>query len=254
VTELIDDVAASEASIFSICDFCNAFYQIDLTPKSRPLTICSSPEGHRYQFRRCQFGLSTSPAAMIYVLQKVMAGQPGDSGRLYMDDALLFSKKWQDHNMVIETLLKTLESNNLTANPPKCEWGFSDVLFLGFQIGVHGLGIDPKKTKIIEKLAPPNNRKGLQRLLGLFVYWRRFIKQFSSHTYHMRELLTQDQEFRWNSLCDAELNYLKSCLTSSPILATINPNKDFVIMRDAAGSNGCGFQILQTGEDGKSVF
>ena len=78
-----------------------------------------------------------------------MAGKLGDSGRLYMDDALLFSKNWQDHIRVIETLLKTLESNNLTANPAKREWGFSDVLFLGFQIGVRGLRMDPKKTKII---------------------------------------------------------------------------------------------------------
>ena len=124
-------------------------------------------------------------------------------------------------------------------------------IILGFQIGVNGLGMDPKRTKIIEKLAPPTNRKGLQRLLGLFVYWRRFIKQYSTHTYHMRELLKQNQEFHWNSDCDAELNYLKSCLTSSPILATINPNKNFVIMCDAAGSSGCGYQILQMGEDGK---
>ena len=132
----------------------------------------------------------------------------------------------------------------MTANPAKCQWGFPNVLFLGFQIGVDGLRMDPKKTRIIEKLAPPTNRKGLQRLLGLFLYWRRFIKQFSSHIYHRRELLKQDQEFRWNSDCDAELIYLKSCLTSSAILATIDHNKDFFIMCDAAGSSGCGYQIL----------
>ena len=47
--------------------------------------------------------------------------------------------------------------------------------------------MDPRRIRIIEKLSPPSNRKGLQRLLGLFVYWRRYIKQFSSHTYHMRQ-------------------------------------------------------------------
>jgi len=141
---------------------------------------------------------------------------------------------------IIEALLKTLESSNFTASPAECEWGFPNVLFLGFQIGVDGLMMDPKTTKIIAKLAPPTNRKGLQRLLGLFVYWRRFIKQSSSHIYHVRDLLKEDQQFRWNSDCDAELNYLKSCLTSSPILATIYPNKDFFTMCYAAGSSGCG--------------
>jgi len=68
---------------------------------------------------------------MIYVLQKVMAGKLGDSGRLYMDDALLFSKNWQDHIRIIETLLKTLQSNNLTANPAKCDGERLDPSLLG---------------------------------------------------------------------------------------------------------------------------
>ena len=180
VTELIDDVAASWVSIFSVCDFYSAFYQIQLAPKSRPLTTFSSPEGRRYQFSRCPFDLSTSAAGMIYVVQKVMAGKLGDSGRLYMDDALLFSNNWQDHIRTIETLLTTLGSNNLTENPAKCEWEFPNVLFLWFQIGLDGLKMDPKKTKVIEKLAPPTNRKGLQRL-GLFLYEQ----LYGNHEYQM---------------------------------------------------------------------
>ena len=50
VTELIDDVAASGASIFSVCDFYSAFFQIESTPNSRPLTSFSSPGGRGISF------------------------------------------------------------------------------------------------------------------------------------------------------------------------------------------------------------
>ena len=67
----------------------------------------------------------------------------------------------------------------------------------------------------------------------------------------MRQLLREDVEFCWNPECDRELQYLKSCLMSEPILVNTDPNKNFVIMCDAASNTGCGYQILQEGSDGR---
>jgi len=65
------------------------------------------------------------------------------------------------------------------------------------------------------------------------------------------QLLKEDVNFCWNAECDKELQYLKSCLMSEPILANIDPDKNFVIMFDAASNTGCGYQILQEGSDGR---
>ena len=111
--------------------------------------------------------------------------------------------------------------------------------------------MDPRKIKIIEKLSPPKNKKGLQRLIGLFNYWRKFIRGYSQHTYNMRQLLSENAEFKLTSECDRELEYLKFCHISNPILAPIDPDKDFIIMADAAVTSGCGYQIMQYGEDNK---
>jgi len=67
----------------------------------------------------------------------------------------------------------------------------------------------------------------------------------------MRQLLTGIADFRWTSECDRELEYLKSCLTSNPVIAPIDPDRDFIIMADAAVTSGCGYQIMQYGEDNK---
>jgi len=70
--------------------------------------------------------------------------------------------------------------------------------FLGFQIGSDGVKISRKKLAVLEKLPAPKNRKGLQRILGLFNYWRRFLKDYPKHTYHMRSLLAKDTPFVWS--------------------------------------------------------
>ena len=101
----------------------------------------------------------------------------------------------------------------------------------------------------IEKIAPPKNRKSLQRILGLINFWRKFVPRYSQNTYHMRKLLSKDVAFVWSSECDKELQYLKTCLTSDPILQPINPDKNLIIMTDASGKTGLGFQVIQVGED-----
>ena len=123
--------------------------------------------------------------------------------------------------------------------------------FLGFQIGSDGVKISRKKLAILEKLPAPKNRKGLQRILGMFNYWRRFLKDYSKHTYHMRSLLAKDTPFVWSKHCDEELQYLKQCLMADPILQPFNTERDLVIMTDASGKGGFGYQILQMGDDGQ---
>ena len=65
----------------------------------------------------------------------------------------------------------------------------------------------------------------------------------------MRKLLAKDVAFVWSSQCEKELQYLKTCLTSDPILQPINTEKDLIIMTDASGKTGLGYQILQIGDD-----
>jgi len=69
-----------------------------------------------------------------------------------MDDLSIGSSTWSDHLASIEDVLQTLVKNNLSANPSKCQWGYSDLPFWGFLIGASGIRMNPKKIKIIEKL------------------------------------------------------------------------------------------------------
>jgi len=65
----------------------------------------------------------------------------------------------------------------------------------------------------------------------------------------MRQLLKKDVEFKWTPECQTELDYLKTCLATDPILKPIDLNRDLVISCDAS-IYGIGFVIMQADDDG----
>jgi len=122
---------------------------------------------------RLPFGLNSSPAGLLRSLVKIFAGKLGGNIYLYMDDILLANETWQGHLETIEDTLHTLEINELSCNPSKCMFGMPKLEFLGFEISRDGIKISRRKLAAIEKIAPPKNRKSLQRILGLINFWRK---------------------------------------------------------------------------------
>jgi len=66
----------------------------------------------------------------------------------------------------------------------------------------------------------------------------------------MRKLLKVDVPFEWSDECQKELNYMKECLLSQPILQPLDPSKEVIIQTDASYA-GFGFVILQRNDEGK---
>ena len=65
----------------------------------------------------------------------------------------------------------------------------------------------------------------------------------------MRQLLKKNAESNWTPSCQKELDYLKGCLTSRPILKPIDFNRDMVISCDAS-IYGIGYAIMQADDNG----
>ena len=167
INEFIDFVTLFKCKYMSVLNLRNGYFQIKLEKDSRPLTSFTAPNGLRYCYKVCPFGLNTSPSAMLTVLTNIFSGK---SSKIfcYMDDFLVTSSSWQEHMNNLELLLDTLRNNNLSCNPTKCEFVFTEVEYLGYCISKKGIRISPKKLKTIKAICPPTSRKSLQRLLGLF--------------------------------------------------------------------------------------
>ena len=81
-------------------------------------------------------------------------------------------------------------------------------------------------------------------------YYRRFVKDFSIKTANLRKLLQRDAKFVWNSIHQQEFDFLKNALTSAPILAFPNMQKEFILTTDACTS-GIAFILSQLDDQGR---
>jgi len=136
----------------------------------------------------------------------------------------------------------------ISCNPKKVNVAVSETEYLGYRISGDSVRMTKKHIEVINKITAPKNVKGLQRLLGMFVYWKKLIPFFSKHTYNMRQLLWKDVRFNWSRECQAELDYLNKCLVSDPVLKPLDPNENLIISVDGS-SHGLGFCVLQADDD-----
>jgi hypothetical protein len=73
-----------------------------------------------------------------------------------MDDICIVSSEWSVHLDRLETILKTLDLNNLSCQPTKTSLAYPSIKFLGFEVGKDGLRITDDKIKTIKALKPPH--------------------------------------------------------------------------------------------------
>lgn len=64
-----------------------------------------------------------------------------------------------------------------------------EVSYIGHIISIEGVRPDPKTIEAITKIPPPENKKGVERLLGTINYLAEFIPNMSRVTQPIKTLL-----------------------------------------------------------------
>ena len=138
----------------------------------------------------------------------------------------------------------------LRLNPTKCKFALSKILYLGHVLSKDGISVDESKVEVITTFPTPKNTQQLRSFLGIANYYKKFIKHYSIKTAHLRSLLKRDAKFIWNSAHEQEFNFLKNALTTAPILAFANMQKEFILTTDACTS-GIAFILSQLDDQGR---
>jgi hypothetical protein len=87
---------------------------------------------------------------------------------------------------------------------------------------------------------PPKSVHQIRTFLGLAVFYRRFIPDFSRIAKPKTELLKKGVKFVWSEECDQAFHTLRKHLTSSPVLTQPDMSKPFEVFCDASGTSlGC---------------
>ena len=85
----------------------------------------------------------------------------------------------EEHNKIVEKVLKRLEENDLYIKPEKCVWKVRKIGFLEVVIGSNRIEIEKEKVNRVLSWPEPKNVKDVRKFLDLANYYKRFIKDFT---------------------------------------------------------------------------
>ena len=139
------------------------------------------------------FGMTNSSAIFQAMMNKILRDLV-NKGKVtaFVVDVLVGTETEEEHDKIIEEVLRRLEENNLYVKLEKCIWKVRKIRFLGVVIGPNGIEMEKKKVDGVLSWPEPKNVKDVRKFLGLANYYRRFIKDFTQVARPMNTLMRKD--------------------------------------------------------------
>ncbi|XP_025757966.1 uncharacterized protein K02A2.6-like [Oreochromis niloticus] len=222
----VDQILAmmKDAKVFTKLDARSGFWQIPLTPESRPLTTFITPFG-RFQFNRLPFGIASAPEHFQRRMSQMLEDFEGVI--CHADDVLVYGRDRQEHDQRLHCVLQKFQKEGLTLNE-KCEFAKSQIIFVGHKVSAKGIEADPNK--------------------GMANYLAKFMPQLATITTPLKELLKDRNEWMWAEPQETAFQRLKGILSSPEVLAQYSNSADTRVAADAS-PYGIGAVLTQKQSD-----
>ncbi|KAK1633014.1 hypothetical protein QYE76_007329 [Lolium multiflorum] len=235
----------SGAAVFSKIDLRSGYHQIRMKEGDEWKTAFKTKFG-LYEWLVMPFGLTNAPSTFMRLMNHVLREFIGKFMVVYFDDILIYSRNESDHTIHIRHVLQVLRDNKLYGNLEKCTFCKDKVIFLGYVVSKHGVEVDVSKIEAIQNWPTPMNVSQVRSFHGLAGFYRRFVPNFSTIAAPLNDLTKKGVIFEWGAAQDHAFDELKRLLTSAPLLALPDFNKQFEIECDASGI-GIGGVLMQEG-------
>ena len=229
IKEMIGDL--NGAKVFTKLDLNQGYNQLELAPESRYITTFGTHMG-LMRYKRLNFGISSAAEIFQNVIRETLEGI--DGAKNISDDILVFGKSHEEHDQNLRAVFQRLREKGLTLNKSKCEYSKDKLEFFGYVFSKDGIAPDPKKVEEVVNLSTPSTASEVRSLLGMTNYCSRFIPDYATKTEPLRKLTHKDQPWCWTTEHDRVVNQLKEALSSAPVTAYFDPEKETEISVDAS--------------------
>ncbi|GBN99368.1 Transposon Ty3-I Gag-Pol polyprotein [Araneus ventricosus] len=162
IEELVPNL--TNKKVFSVLDFKDGFFQIELDDKSSDLCTFSSPFGC-YKFLRLPMGLSCAPEIFPKRNEANFSDIPGVLVYFYV--LLIAGDTIEQHDEILGKVMKRAKELNIKFNQNKIQLKVPEVKYLGYIFSSEGIKPDPDYVQAIIDMPEPRNKTELQRILGM---------------------------------------------------------------------------------------
>lgn len=246
--EVLPDL--SKAKCFTVLDATDSYHQVQLDEESSYLTTFWTPFG-RYRYLRMPFGICTASEEYQRRQHEVLEGLEGVT--VIADDTLIYGigdtyeEAERDHDDKLLKLFERARQVNLKFNKKKMKLKQKSVPYMGNVLTDKGLKPDPSKVEAMQKMPPPVDKQGVQRLLGSVNYLSRFMPSLTKISEPLRVLTEDNSVFQWQSQQEKAFELIKELICTAPVLKYYDVSDEVTIQCDSS-SSGLGCTLLQNGQ------
>ena len=177
---LIQDIVAKLAryKVFSTIDLKSAYHQIELNPGDREFTAFQSGNG-LYQWRRLPFGLTNAVPEFQRSINAFVEQNQLKGCFPYLDDLTIAGIHQENHDVNLKAFNDAVAAWHLAFNENKTQLSRSDIALMGYKVAHQSIKPDPDRVQSLLDMPILKTSKELQRMVGLFAYYARWIPNYS---------------------------------------------------------------------------
>ena len=133
ITDLIDSMGSKQ--VFMKMDLWWGFNNIRIKKGDEWKRVFTTHVGS-FEPTVMFFGITNSPAMFQAMMNKILRDMINE-GKVaaFVDNVLVGTEMEEEHNEIVEEVLRRLEENDLYIKPEKCAWKVRKIGFLGVVIG-----------------------------------------------------------------------------------------------------------------------
>ena len=195
-------------------------------------------------FLQLPYGLNSAQVVFHKISQEFEAM---DGIETDIDDFLIWGKDDNEHDKRLIQCLEKARKIGLTLNSSKCQFKCDEMTYLGHPISEDGINADANEIRAITEMPMSEDKKAVQRLLGMINNVRKSIPNLAQITKPLRELLKKEIDWHWNKTHEEAVNKIKELLRLRSRLAFFDPSKAILIQVDASKS-GIGAVLMRNGK------
>ncbi|NWQ84917.1 TF29 protein, partial [Rhodinocichla rosea] len=206
-------------------DVKDMFFMIPIQPEDMD-RFAFTWDGQQYTFTRLPQGYKHSPTLAHHALaQELETISKPDTVAVYqyIDDVLVGGDEKEIVGGVQQKIISHLESLGLRIPSEKIQNPSQEVKFLGIWWKGGMTCIPPDSLTSLDQIKMPESRKELQQALGLLVFWRKHIPDFSIIARPPYDLLRKGVKWDWSPSQEEALQLLIFEATAHQALGPIHP-------------------------------
>ena len=215
-------------------DLRSAHQSVQLSERSSFLLNFVVPGGLFYQFLRSPFGINQisshfNSAMMLIFADLISKGYI----ILYADDLILITRTRLEHVILLAEVFRRLSFEGIKLSINKCHFLVQTFKYLGHIFGPDGVKLSDQRVRGLLDLQKPKDIKGVQRIVGSFIYIKNFIPNLADHLAPLTDLVGK-KKFLWEDIHQIAFDNLKRIISASALLNYIDRSKPLHLYVDSS--------------------